>query len=101
MALSLDKTLAQNMVLHRPEHCCWAEAKECKFLRWENDIPRCSLYHLWGHLREYQPWVESPIGQVFASFYPGYDCGDWPQNIPGLDPGGECTFPTEGRCRYG
>jgi len=64
-------------------HCCWIHGEICEFLfvnrgGWR----RCRLHSDWGNLTELAEWANAPIGQWFAENHPGYDCGDWPQNIP-------------------
>lgn len=63
-------------------HCCYIAGRVCEFLDTSGDMPRCSLYDQWGNLKDNPEWVDAPVGRWFAANYPGYDCGDWPQNIP-------------------
>lgn len=63
-------------------HCCWIGGEVCEFLSIDSEIPRCSLYDEWGTLSKNPEWRDAPVGRWFAETYPGYDCGDWPQNIP-------------------
>lgn len=61
------------------EHCCWIAGAVCKYLT--ADL-LCGLYDQWGTLKDNPEWQAAPIGQWFARRYPGYECKDWPQNIP-------------------
>jgi hypothetical protein len=70
--------------------CCWVEGSRCEFL---TDDRLCGLmleHGDWKAVHADQRWLESPIGRVFARVYPGFGCGDYPQNIPGA-PG--CCMP--------
>ncbi len=59
------------------DHCCWINGEVCIYLDTSGPIPRCAI---WGHWDG--RWHQSPVGRWFAKNYPGYNCGDWPQNIP-------------------
>lgn len=64
-------------------HCCWIDGEICGFLFTDRGgTPRCRLYSEWGNLTELAEWVDAPVGRWFADRYPGFECGDWPQNIP-------------------
>lgn len=58
-------------------HCCFIAGEVCQFLDTSGEIPRCSVWGNWDGR-----WHEAPVGRWFAETYPGFDCGDWPQNIP-------------------
>lgn len=73
------------------DHCCYIDGQVCQFLTYEGNLPRCSLFDQWGALRDNPEWVDAPVGQFFAVFYPSFDCGDWPQNIPNVK-GGLCCY---------
>lgn len=60
------------------DHCCYIYGEVCELLDTSGPIPRCSV---WDRMNE-PVWTESPVGRLFAERYPGYDCKDWPQNIP-------------------
>lgn len=65
------------------DHCCYIDGKVCEFLFTDRGgTPRCSLFSEWGKLDENPEWRDSPVGRWFAKDHPGFDCGDWPQNIP-------------------
>lgn len=64
------------------DHCCYIEGRVCGFLVVVAGQPRCSI---WDGVMVGNPvWEQAPVGQFFARRYPGYDCRDWPQNIPEL-----------------
>lgn len=86
------------------DHCCYVEGRECEFLTFVESRPRCSLYEHWGALLSLDVWLESPIGRFFARRFPGFDCGDFPQNMPPeLLPEGTwlCCFEFSDHCRFG
>lgn len=77
------------------DHCCYIGGEVCRFLFTDRGgTPRCTLHDQWGSLNENPEWVAAPVGQWFAANYQGFDCGDWPQNIPNVR-GGLCCW--EGR----
>jgi len=61
------------------DHCCVIKGEVCQFLFVNRGgVPRCMIF-------EEQPtpeWEEAPVGKWFAENYPGFNCRDWPQNIP-------------------
>lgn len=57
-------------------HCCWIAGEVCEFLN--EEARRCSVWDKMGTVR----WKRSPVGRWFADNYPGFNCSDWPQNIP-------------------
>jgi len=60
-------------------HCCWINGEVCEFLFTDRGgTPRCGVWDEMGTVK----WREAPVGVWFAERYPGYDCQDWPQNIP-------------------
>lgn len=61
------------------EHCCWIKGVVCEFLT--PDL-LCGLYDQWGTLTENAEWLAAPVGKMFTTRWPGYECRDWPQNIP-------------------
>ena len=67
------------------DHCCYINGEVCEFLSADNEgTPRCSLFQKWGSLYDDPVWRNAPAGRYFAEHYPGFECGDWPQNIPGV-----------------
>lgn len=64
-------------------HCCVIGGQVCGFLTADT---RCSLHSEWGRLWENPVWRDAPVGRYFAERWPTdrFDCGDWPQNIPGV-----------------
>ncbi len=60
-------------------HCCYIEGKVCEFLFVNRGgVPRCSI---WDEM-DSNKWRRSEVGKWFAKTYPGFNCQDWPQNIP-------------------
>jgi len=78
-------------------HCCWINGEVCGFLFIDRGgTPRCRLHSEWGNLMELKEWADAPIGRWFADRYPGYECKDWPQNIPeAMALSGRCCWNTE------
>jgi len=78
-------------------HCCWINGEVCGFLFIDRGgTPRCGLWGEWGDLASNVEWVKAPIGRWFAENHPGYDCSDWPQNIPeAMALPGRCCWNTE------
>lgn len=77
------------------DHCCYIYGKVCQFLVRVNGLPRCSLWPYANRLADVAEWRSAPVGQRFAEKNPGYDCKDWPQNIP------EVMATGIGLCCYG
>lgn len=82
-----------------PEHCCWVGAT-CEFL---TSTPErrfaCSLFielGSWEAVHADLRYRQAPIGRYFASRYPGFGCGDFPQNIPAV-----MDDPHAGKCCWG
>lgn len=73
MGVGVDMT-----VCDRSGSCCTFEGRLCEFL----DGTECGLFSLWGGLRDMPEWVNAPVGRWFTRNYPGFECRDWPQNIP-------------------
>ena len=67
-------------------HCCWIDGKICYYLTHDGTgLPRCSLLvelGTWDKVHKDRRWKRSIVGLWFKARYPGYGCGDWPQNIP-------------------
>ena len=51
----------------------------CQYL--DVDTVRCTIFDTAPDVPGYD---ESPVGQYFAEWYPGFTCRDWPQNIPAV-----------------
>ncbi len=83
-------------------HCCWIDGKVCEFLFTDRGgTPRCSIFDQFsGDSHPSQEWLDAPVGQWFAETYPGYHCGDWPQNIPEVMAKADVTGPF-GLCCWG
>ena len=62
------------------DHCCYIASEVCPILEFVDGVPRCPLWD--GQMIGNPVWDELPVGKWFAEKYPGYDCRDWPQNIP-------------------
>lgn len=61
------------------DHCCVIEGQVCEFLFTDRGgTPRCSV---WDEM-DTDKWRESPVGKWMTERYPGFNCRDWPQNIP-------------------
>jgi hypothetical protein len=72
-------------------HCCWINGKVCEFLVEEDGTPRCSIWKV--NMKKSFRWRDAPVGRMFAVRFPGYDCKDWPQNIPNPETlGGLCCW---------
>lgn len=65
-------------------HCCWTPEGLCQFY-----ADGCSIFGRWGE----RVWLDSPIGRYFAATFPGFHCGDFPQNIPAV-----MDNPAVGKC---
>lgn len=81
------------------DHCCYIEGSVCEFLVTRDGTPRCGLLLAlgsWDRVHDDPRWKAAPIGRVMDREYPGYGCGDWPQNIPAdMTGANRCCF-TEG-----
>ena len=66
--------------LKRGDHCCWINGEECEFLLFEDGMARCALWS--EDMKGLKSWQLAPVGRWFAETHPGFDCKDWPQNIP-------------------
>lgn len=73
-----------------PDHCCTIQGVTCPYL--EEGTVKGRRWAC-GLLRELGSWEAvytdpryqaSAAAAYFADRHPGYGCGDWPQNIPGL-----------------
>jgi hypothetical protein len=72
-------------------HCCWVSGVVCSALEVVDGLPRCSFMSAGQAMQGNTEWELLPIGLAFAKDHPGYDCYDWPQNIPNLT-GGKCCW---------
>ena len=66
-------------------HCCYIGGQVCYYLDDSEPTPRCSLLvelGSWDKVHKDRRWKRSVVGVWFKDRYPGYGCGDWPQNIP-------------------
>lgn len=73
------------------EHCCQFDGADCTFLTYLEGLARCSLFDRWGSLASDPAWQAAPVGRWFAANHPGFECRDWPQNIPDVT-GALCCF---------
>jgi hypothetical protein len=82
------------------DHCCYIRGEVCLYLeegtvegrRWS-----CGLFRelgSWDAVHRDARYKGSAIAAWFTQNFPGYGCGDWPQNLEPL------TFGV-GRCCYG
>jgi len=69
------------------EHCCQFSGV-CQFYD-----DGCTLFKSWGRLVELPEWQAAPVGRWFAKNHPGFECRDWPQNIPAV-----MNNPALGKC---
>ena len=70
------------------DHCCWIAGELCPHLE-EGTVPGrrwvCGLYRelgSWEQVYADPRYLASDAAAWFADAYPGFGCGDWPQNIP-------------------
>lgn len=63
-------------------HCCVIRGVVCEFLLFVGGTPRCPFMLAGVRMSGHRMWERSPVGRFFADQYPGFDCADWPQNIP-------------------
>lgn len=59
-------------------HCCYIDGQVCQFLNVIEGVPRCTVWDKMGAAT----WKNAPVGLWFEKNHPGYNCKDWPQNIP-------------------
>lgn len=62
------------------DHCCYIAGQVCEFLDVTGDVPRCSIWNV--NMKKSSRWRKAPVGVWMSDRYPGFDCKDWPQNIP-------------------
>ena len=81
-------------------HCCWIGGKECPHLeegtvegrRWACGLFR--VHETWEAVYKTAEYKATDAATMFAVGYPGYGCGDWPQNIP------EAMASLSGKCCF-
>ncbi len=78
-------------------HCCYIGGKVCQFLTFDGDLPRCGLLlelGSWERVHTDKRYLAAPVAQFYVDRYPGFGCGDWPQNIPEAlaDPDSSCCW---------
>ena len=85
------------------DHCCYINGTTCPFLeegtvegrRWA-----CGLLRelgTWQAVYADRRWSGSDIAAWFNQRYPGFGCGDWPQNVMDIT----AQHPNVGLCCYG
>ena len=81
------------------EHCCTIRGVVCPYL--VSDVNGrnfgCGLfvvYGSWTLVHESEEWKATDAAVWFNETYPGFGCGDWPQNIPNVS-GGLCCWDKE------
>ena len=81
-------------------HCCWINGTQCPWLE-ENTVEGrrwvCGLYRTsgtWGRVYATPEYQNTAAAAMFSSGWPGFGCGDWPQNIPDqtASPSGKCCY---------
>ena len=84
------------------DHCCLIKGTVCSYLE-ENTVAgrrwACGLFRrheTWDNVYASVEYQDTDAARWFADHYPGYGCGDWPQNIPEV-----METPGLGRCCYG
>jgi hypothetical protein len=83
------------------DHCCYlGKYGVCQYVE-ENTVPgrrwTCGLYRelgSWEAVYADRRYQTSDAGRFMAERFPGYGCGDWPQNIP------DVMQSTKGKCCY-
>ena len=74
------------------DHCCHTPVGVCQFL--DRIEMRCTLrtdLGSWEAVHSSSSYRASPIGLYFAMNYPGFGCGDFPQNLD-VPVGGRCCW---------
>ena len=78
--MTSDLTPQESLLCNRGvdgEHCCFINGEVCKFLG-GSDLLVCTVWDKMDGVK----WKNAPVGLMFAERWPGYNCKDWPQNIP-------------------
>lgn len=75
----------------RADHCCTINGELCVFYA-DGCMLRTELGS-WDAVHADPRYLESPAGRHFADVFPGYGCGDFPQNIPEV-----MNNPAMGKC---
>lgn len=62
------------------DHCCYIGGVVCPLLDTGGTVPRCSVWGKWDE----EPYLSTAAAVFFGERWPGegYNCSDWPQNIP-------------------
>lgn len=63
-------------------HCCWIGGTVCEVLEVVDGMPRCPFMLAGAPMLGNPEWEALSVGEFFRNGFPGYDCRDWPQNIP-------------------
>jgi hypothetical protein len=83
-----------------PDHCCWiGGGRACEFLE-ENTVPgrrwACALFRelgSWDLVHTDPRYLASKAHRIMQESHPGYECGDYPDRIPGvIEVGGGCCY---------
>lgn len=82
----------------RGDHCCYIDGKVCFY--YDDGCSVLAKLGSWDAVHADKNWKRSKVGQYFAETYPGYGCGDWPQNIPEVMAKADVTGPF-GPCCWG
>ncbi len=86
------------------EHCCWINGVVCPYLE-ENTVEgrrwACGLLRKlgsWEAVYDSSEYQTSDAAAMFTAVWPGFGCGDWPQDIPGVlaSPSGNCCWQGDG-----
>lgn len=64
------------------QHCCQVDGADCEALVHVGGVPQCSFMLAGEPMLGNPEWEWLPVGRHFAVEFPGFDCADWPQNIP-------------------
>lgn len=77
-------------------HCCVIAGQVCPALVVVDDVARCGILlreGSWEAVYETEEYQNLPVSAWFELRYPGFGCGDWPQNIPeAISQTGRCCW---------
>ncbi len=82
------------------DHCCWINGAVCPYLE-ENTVEgrrwACGLLRelgSWEAVYASNEYQTTDAAAMFVDVWPGFGCGDWPQNIPDVitSPSGNCCW---------